>query len=234
MTVARDWYVDVGLAQLIKFARDFWPGISTGAIGDTAHQDRPSDHNPEEDGSVDASDFMIGSVFTKSEADRFVAALVRHRDPRIAYIIWYGRIISSTVQPWVWRVYPGVDPHTGHVHVSVNDLHETDSSPWKVFTMTPAEFLAAFLAALDDSRVKTKMRALAVSYSGGPLPEGESFIAIVNDTHKLAVELGERVTPVTMSDTDRAAITAGIAEQLPALLQAAFAGVEWAPRPNTP
>lgn len=125
-----DWYVDGGLQVLIDEEKAIHPGIVIGTIGDAAHQNENSDHNPEADGSVDAADFMIGSHFTEANAYAFTAALVQNRDRRIAYIIWQRKIISSTVQPWVWRDYKGSDPHTGHVHVSVNDNHENDKSTW--------------------------------------------------------------------------------------------------------
>lgn len=130
--MARKWHLDKGLGTLKRQYEDAYPGIVIGTIGDTAHQNEPSDHNPEEDGSVDAIDPMIGPHFTTADAEREVDALVKSRDRRIAYIIWDRRIISSTVSPWKWRRYTRSDPHTGHFHLSVNDKHETDGSPWKI------------------------------------------------------------------------------------------------------
>lgn len=126
------WHLDKGLYVLCQQVRDRYPNIVIGTIGDKAHQQRRSDHNPEGDGSVDAADFMLGNGFDKNEAQWLVDTLVHHRDNRIAYIIWNRRIISSTVDPWVWRRYYGVDPHTNHVHVSVNDLHSDDKREWKL------------------------------------------------------------------------------------------------------
>ena len=139
-----NWYVDKGLGVLIAQVKAQHPGMVIGTIGDLAHQKEPSDHNPSKEkhdlGAVDAADFMVSPHFTKSDGNELVDALVMHRDRRIAYIIWQKRIISATVSPWVWRPYNGTDPHTGHVHTSVNDLHESDTSPWiltqKVYTMS--------------------------------------------------------------------------------------------------
>jgi hypothetical protein len=127
------WYVDHGLGVLIAQWRARHPGAVVGTIADAAHQAAGhSDHIPEADGSVDAADFMVGGVVTRADVDQLVAQLVAGRDPRIAYLIWQRRIISSTVAPWEWRTYSGADPHTGHAHLSVNDLHENDLSPWNL------------------------------------------------------------------------------------------------------
>jgi hypothetical protein len=129
-----DWYVDKGLGTLIAQEKQLHPGMVVGTIAGGGHVATwpETDHAPEPDGSVDAGDFMIGKAFSESDADLFVSTLVAHKDRRIAYIIWQGRIISATVQPWVWRTYNGKDKHTGHVHLSVNDLHENDNSAWNL------------------------------------------------------------------------------------------------------
>jgi hypothetical protein len=126
------WYEDKGLAILVKQEKDNHPGMVVGEIGDAKHQNEVSDHNPDPDGSVDAADFMIGSAFTKADAESLFQSLLHFRDQRISYVIHNGRIFSSTVVPWTLRVYTGSDPHTGHVHVSVNDLHHTDLTQWKL------------------------------------------------------------------------------------------------------
>jgi len=134
--MAKDWYVDKGLGVLIAQLKWKYPGIEIGTIAGGGHVATwpATDHAPEPDGSVDAADLMIGPDFTTDDAYQVVDALVKHRDERIAYIIWQKRIISSTVQPWVWRPYKGADPHTGHPHISVNDKHENDTSSWDLST----------------------------------------------------------------------------------------------------
>lgn len=109
-----------------------FPGIVIGWIGDPKHAERPSDHNPDSDGTVDALDPMIGNKFTAQQAETVVANLVQSRDKRIGYIIWQGRIISSTVSPWVWRPYNGDDPHRGHFHISSRQEYETETYAWKI------------------------------------------------------------------------------------------------------
>lgn len=126
------WYVDKGLAKLISQLKEKFPGIVIGTIGDENHQGTTSDHNPEADGSVDAADPMLGKSFDKNDAEWLWATLRQYRDERIAYIIWNGQIVSSTVEPWKVRKYTGSDPHTGHLHISVNDKHENDTREWQL------------------------------------------------------------------------------------------------------
>lgn len=150
-----DWYVDKGLGTLIAQMKKRFPGIVIGTIAGSAHhQANPdSDHEPEADGSVDAADFMLGPHFKEKDADEFVAALVAAKDKRVAYIIWKKRIISSTVKPWEWRPYYGSDPHTGHPHLSVNDKHENDKSPWKI-DRKAATTMAVTAAEMDQIAAK--------------------------------------------------------------------------------
>jgi hypothetical protein len=93
-----------------------------GTIGDAIHAARASDHNP---WVSDAGIGIVTAIDITNDRDHgcdaagIVNAMVRSRDIRIKYIIWNARIISSSVQPWVWRSYSGVDPHTKHFHLSV-------------------------------------------------------------------------------------------------------------------
>lgn len=122
-----DWYPDKGLATLIAQWREEHPGAVVGTIADENHNP-PSEHIPEADGSVDAGDFMEGNGVTQADLDDLAERLRAGRDRRIAYVIRRQRIFSSTVQPWVWRTYTGA--YHGHTHVSVNDLHENDTTRW--------------------------------------------------------------------------------------------------------
>ncbi len=138
-----NWYPDKGMAKLNSQMKVKYPGIVIGVLAGGGHVATwpTTDHAPEPDGSVDGSDYMLGKSFTKEKANEFVNTLIRNRDHRINYIIWYRRIISSTVKPWVWRDYHGTSSHTDHVHLSVNDKHENDASPWNlgglVYPQTP-------------------------------------------------------------------------------------------------
>ena len=167
-----EWYVDKGLATLVTQLKKRFPGIVIGTIGDPAHSSRDSDHNPEEDGSVDAADPMLGKSFTEKDAEWLWNTLRRYRDKRIAYIIWNRQIVSSTVQPWVVRKYTGSDPHTGHLHISVNDKHETDGSEWKLEEEKS-------MAAVEMSTVIT-LSPDACDALGKPVGTTASFQTILN------------------------------------------------------
>ena len=110
---------------------------SDGTIGDAAHASRSSDHNPwvldGPVGVVTAIDITHDPA-NACDAGHIVDRLVSSRDPRIKYIIWNSRIISATVNPWVWRAYSGVNPHNRHFHLSVNPLKPLydATTPWQL------------------------------------------------------------------------------------------------------
>jgi beta-lactamase superfamily II metal-dependent hydrolase len=109
---------------------------SDGTIGDKAHCQRNSDHNPwVRDGSIgvvtaiDITNDPAGGC----DANTIAEAIRASRDPRVKYIIWNRRIANSSAmgnsQPWQWRPYHGTNPHTKHVHISVKpDKSSYDST----------------------------------------------------------------------------------------------------------
>ena len=104
---------------------------SDGWIGDTAHAQRKSDHNPDADGTVDAIDITHDPVKGVDIA-KLVNVLIAGKDRRVAYIIANGEIISGNAGPqaWVRRRYSGANKHTKHLHISVLDKFQNDTSPW--------------------------------------------------------------------------------------------------------
>lgn len=109
------------LETLRRQVNERWPGrdkTSDGWIGDRAHRNRPSDHNPNSLGVVTALD-IDKDLSASEKVELVVNALVTSRDPRIKYVIWRGRILSSLVQPWAWRKYTVANGHFEHVHISV-------------------------------------------------------------------------------------------------------------------
>lgn len=91
---------------------------SDGWIGDTAHMQRPSSHNPDyaHGGAVRAIDIDVDD----HDPDRDLRMQVVNaaiRDPRVWYVISNG-IIWSRTHGWKARKYTGSNPHTKHVHVS--------------------------------------------------------------------------------------------------------------------
>lgn len=106
---------------------------SDGWIGDRKHSMRKSDHNPEPDGTVDAFDLTHdpkNGVTIQKVADAIVAS----KDRRVSYLICNGKIVSGvgSAAPWRWRGYSGANKHTLHLHVSVRDGPQDDTTPWQI------------------------------------------------------------------------------------------------------
>ena len=123
-----DYFLAPSLAELREQVNDKYPKrdkSSDGWIGDARHQaESYSDHNPcwtctgKLDGVVRALDIDNNGApgeLTPLVKDVLQAAI---GDPRVWYVIWDGKIYSRTYG-WAPLVYHGVDPHTNHVHVSI-------------------------------------------------------------------------------------------------------------------
>lgn len=113
------WQVIGGLLTLIHDVRAQYGNMTVGTIGDAAHRTEVSDHNPDANGNVCAADFMIGPEFSSFDAAQLVTELVTGHDTRLHYVIYNHRIYTSE-HGFASQTYSGVDPHTNHVHVSVN------------------------------------------------------------------------------------------------------------------
>ena len=94
---------------------------SDGWIGDTAHNARKSDHNPDKQGWVRAIDIDSDLVKGSSKESWLLAEQIKtialKGDKRLSYIIHQHRIASPR-QNWAWRVYKGANPHVSHIHIS--------------------------------------------------------------------------------------------------------------------
>ena len=51
-------------------------------------------------------------------------------DERVKYLIWRGKIWSRERRKEGNRKYTGSNPHVKHLHISINDTHADDTSPW--------------------------------------------------------------------------------------------------------
>ena len=112
-----------------------WPKrdkSSDGWIGDTRHQARPSDHNPDAQGWVRAID--VDADLTPKYKDQSwdladeIRLLAKAGEKRISYIIHHGKIASSRMG-WKWRAYKG-NPHAHHIHISFTPAGDEDKTPF--------------------------------------------------------------------------------------------------------
>jgi hypothetical protein len=100
---------------------------SDGWVGDTSHQARKSDHNPDYDyrpGVVKALDIDQNGVPLDEIFER-IRLLGANGDIRLqgGYLIRNSRI-AGTHTSWAWHRYTGSNPHTGHGHISFADRQE--------------------------------------------------------------------------------------------------------------
>ena len=159
------YYLAPALAALRDEVNKRYPKrdhASDGWVGDTSHQARPSDHNPDwsAGGVVRAIDIDIAPDGDPNTdlAQLLVQSLIG--DPRVWYVIhqFPGKepTIWSRTYNWQPRRYTGTNPHNKHVHVSIQGANgisvlaakriEQDTSVW-----------------LDP--VKRRVRPLAISLS---------------------------------------------------------------------
>lgn len=52
------------------------------------------------------------------------------QDERVSYLIFNKRIWSRARKKEGNRKYTGTNPHTKHLHISINSIHSDDTSPW--------------------------------------------------------------------------------------------------------
>jgi len=123
---------------------------SDGTIGDPAHADRSSDHNPDETGNtpdedsdsvnevhgLDVDDDLKLSNLTMEDCVQKILKRCRKdnsdpdNEPRLKYIIFNKRIWEAP--NWNQQAYTGSNPHDKHAHFSAeyDSQYSQDTSPW--------------------------------------------------------------------------------------------------------
>jgi hypothetical protein len=119
---------------------------SDGSIGDAAHAQESSDHNPDETGNtpyedadninevhaIDVDDDLRKPGWTMDKCLEII--ITRHRDGRDNRLqnVIYNRRIWSRSWGWTARAYTGANAHTEHAHFSARytTAQESDTRPW--------------------------------------------------------------------------------------------------------
>lgn len=104
-----------------------WPNRNhrnDGWIGDAAHQATDSDHNPDARGIVHAIDIEVRGI----DPAEVVSACIDDDRPT-SYVVW-NRQIWSRSKHWIPRPYNGSNPHTDHIHVSIQYGVNWESGDW--------------------------------------------------------------------------------------------------------
>ena len=103
---------------------------SDGWIGDAAHSNRKSDHNPDSsNGYVRAID-VDKDFDSRPSTGAYLADQIRlcaKKDKRISYVIYAGKIASAK-SLWRWRTYSGVNSHHAHIHISFSKKGDQNGS----------------------------------------------------------------------------------------------------------
>jgi hypothetical protein len=157
-----EWFLAPSLVALRTELNRRWPNrdkSSDGSVGDTSHQARKSDHNPDWDagGIVRAIDIDKDGI----DVDLVLDSLIG--DQRVWYVI-HNRKIWSRTTAWKPKPYDGPNPHDKHIHVSImhtpaaaNDrstwlVQETPQPPQEAPEMTPEQLQTVLTAVLDSQR----------------------------------------------------------------------------------
>ena len=156
------WRLSKSAIQLREQIDDSYPERSRksdGALGDSRHSARKSDHNPDKNGWVRAidvtADLGVGLDETADLVEQIRKYAKKSKRKRIAYIIYRGRI-ASPILNWKWRKYRGTNPHKAHFHISFTSLGDMDKSFFNI----------PMLGGTDD-RTQTDGGILAKDLSSG-------------------------------------------------------------------
>jgi hypothetical protein len=93
---------------------------SDGWIGDAAHSNRKSDHNPDPSNGIVRAIDVDKDFDSRPSTGVYLADQIRQcakKDKRISYIIYAGKIASAK-SLWRWRTYSGINSHHAHIHIS--------------------------------------------------------------------------------------------------------------------
>lgn len=142
---------------------------SDGFIGDEAHQDEDSDHNPNDEDVVCAGDWTHDPAHG---ADMHIISriIVDTRPPSLKYVIWDEEIWSVARASEGWRPHSG---HKRHMHISVGrgpDGHSSgpydDRSPWGVVEVLGMSVMDLVGLERNDTGPRVKFLQIKLKLAG--------------------------------------------------------------------
>jgi hypothetical protein len=203
--------------NLIAPSRD---KTSDGWIGDTAHQQEVSDHNPDETGSVpihdadkvnevhaiDVDNNLNESDLTMEKVVQFLLGRCRSgAEKRLRYIIWNRRIWEAS-NGWRQRTYTGASPHTEHAHFSASYTTslEASTASWHL------EDIPVALTAADKTWIASQIKAAVPTAA-----------AVAQEVWKKA-----RTSPEFLSDTEKNELVDRVGKEVDAAAERVIAAVK--------
>jgi len=180
---------------------------SDGWIGDVAHQQRISDHNPDSKGRVKAIDIDATGPWPRKNGlfSYFEFLRIRHhtgREDRLQYLILNERTCSWNTG-WEWVPYTGDDPHIEHGHASArhDNYRGNDASAWQlgevgVQDMTP-EQMTAWAKSVAGQDALNEMWSRGLNHSGSITPSlaMQKVYTLESKVDKLTALVQQLVTP---------------------------------------
>jgi len=152
---------------------------SDGSVGDAAHQDSQSDHNPDETGNVPIRDadrvnevhaidvdvnLRVPGLSMENVVQFLLTRCRSGAEKRLRYII-YNRRIWSASNGWRRRNYTGSNAHDHHAHFSSSytSAHEASTASWHLedvpvaLTADDKKWIAAEIRAAVRAELRTAM-----------------------------------------------------------------------------
>lgn len=119
--------------QLREMIDDAYPDRdrkSDGWIGDRAHSNRKSDHNPDPSNGIVRAIDVDKDFDSRPSTGAYLADQIRmcaKKDKRISYIIYAGKI-ASRKSLWRFVKYNGINSHHAHIHISFTKKGDQNGS----------------------------------------------------------------------------------------------------------
>jgi hypothetical protein len=115
------------LVALLRQIDARWPSRVRGADG-IAPSAAHTKANPKSDHELLNALDVTHDPVRGPDLDALAKALLD--DDRAKYVIWRRRIANPAIENGAWRPYTGTDPHTDHLHLSIDSAKRDHDEPW--------------------------------------------------------------------------------------------------------